>query len=389
MKDDRKMIYLDHSATTPVHPRVREAMAPYFADSYGNPSSLHRLGQRAHRTVEDSRKQVAKILGCHAGEIVFTSCGSESDNLAIRGVAFANKSRGRHIITSSVEHHAVLYTCKQLEQHFGFEVTYLAVDHDGRVNPDDVAGAIRPDTILISVMYANNEVGTIQPLREIGAISRAHDIPLHTDAVQAAAYLDLNVDELQVDLLSLSGHKFYAPKGVGILYVRRGTRLLPMLTGGGQEQNRRAGTHNVPYIAGMAKALQIVADEKEAEGRRLSLLRDQLADRIFSAIPEARLTGPPDARLPGHLSFTLEGLEAEGILIGLDLEGICVSSGSACTSGATEPSHVLQAMGVPLSRCYGALRFTLGYQNTIQDVEQVIATLPPLIRKLQEADGHK
>jgi cysteine desulfurase len=384
MTPDR-VIYMDHSATTPVHPAVREAMAPFFAEAYGNPSSLHRLGQEAHHAVEEARRQVAEILGCHPSEVVFTSGGSESDNLALRGVAFADRERGRHLIISAVEHHAVLHTAEQLAQHFGFEVTYVPVDGAGRVDPAEVQAAIRDDTVLISVMYANNEVGTIQPVAEIGAIARERDIPFHTDAVQAAAYLNLRVDELNVDLLALSGHKHYAPKGVGVLYVRRGTRLLPMLTGGGQEQNRRAGTHNVPYIVGMATALRIVHENRETENRRLAALRDRLAEGLFAAIPEAQMTGSSTDRLPGHLSLTLEDLEAEGILMGLDLEGICASSGSACTSGATEPSHVLRAMGVPLSRCYGALRFSLGYQNTGEDVEQVISVLPTLIRRLKKA----
>jgi len=385
-----RVIYMDHSATTPVHPAVREAMAPFFEAAFGNPSSLHRLGQEAHHAVEDARRQVAEIFGCHPSEVVFTSCGSESDNLALRGVAFANRKRGRHLVVSAVEHHAVLHTAEQLAQHFGFEVTYVPVDGEGRVNPADVQAAIRDDTVLISVMYANNEVGTVQPVAEIGAIARERGIPFHTDAVQAAAYLDLHVDELNVDLLALSGHKHFAPKGVGVLYVRRGTRLLPMLTGGGQEQNRRAGTHNVAYIVGMATALKIVQENRETENRRLAALRDRLAQGLTAAIPEARLTGSPTARLPGHLSLTLEGLEAVGILMGLDLEGICASSGSACASGATEPSHVLRAMGVPLSRCYGALRFSLGYQNTEEDVDRVIAVLPPLVQRLKKAmaDGY-
>ncbi len=383
--DTGSVIYVDHSATTPVHPDVVAAMAPYFGASFGNPSSIHRLGQEAHRAVEDSRLQVAEILDCQPGEIVFTACGSESDNLAVRGVALANQQRGRHIIISAIEHHAVLHTAQDLEKRFGFELTVVPVDGQGLVGPAVVADAIRGDTILISVMYANNEVGTVQPIAEIGALARERGIPFHTDAVQAAAYLDLRVDSLNVDLMALSGHKHYAPKGVGVLYVRRGTRIWPTLTGGGQEQNSRAGTHNVPYIVGMATALRIVQEGRESENRRLTALRKRLAEALLAAIPEAQMTGSPTGRLPGHLSLTLDGIEAEGVLMGLDLEGICASSGSACTSGAAEPSHVLRAMGLPLSRCYGALRFSLGYQNTMSDIDRVIAVLPALVRRLKQA----
>ncbi len=376
-------IYLDHAATTAVDPRVVEAMLPYFSQHYGNPSSVYRLAEASRLALSAARDTVAEILHARPTEIIFTSCGTESDNLALRGVALAQRRRGRHIITTSIEHHAVGNTCAQLEREFGFRVTYLPVDRWGVVDPDAVGRAITPETILISVMYANNEVGTIEPIAEIGRLARAKGIPFHTDAVQAAGQLDLDVERLQVDLLSLSGHKFYAPKGVGVLYVRQGTPLLPMQTGGGQERGRRAGTENVPYIVGLATALELAYENLGAETHRLAALRDRLIQGILQSIPDAHLTGHPTQRLANHASFVFQGVDGEAILLHLDAAGIAASSGSACSSGEEGPSHVLTAMGLDPTLARGSLRLTLGRENTAQDVEAVLAVLPEIIQRLR------
>ena len=380
-----KLVYMDHSATTPVDPRVVEAMLPYFHDRFGNASSLHLLGREANQALDEARRTVAAVLGCRPHEVIFTSCGTESDNLALRGVALAQRARGRgnHIVTSAVEHHAVLHTAEDLRDRYGFELTVVPVDGDGRVDPQAVAQALREDTVLVSVMYANNEVGTVQPIAEIAAITRERGIPFHTDAVQAAGHLPLNVDELGVDLLSLSAHKFYGPKGVGVLYVRHGTPLWPVQTGGSHEHKRRAGTENIPYIVGLAKALEIAEAQRSEETTRLQALRDRLIQGIEECIPDVYLTGHRLHRLPGHASFIVRGVEAEGMLMGLDLEGICASSGSACTSGAQEPSHVLTAMGIPRQDAVGHLRLTLGRTSTSEDVERVLAVLPGIVERLR------
>jgi cysteine desulfurase len=385
---EKRTIYLDHSASTPVDPRVVEAMLPYFTESYGNASGLHRQARASARALDQARRDVAEIFGCKPKEVVFTSCGTESDNLAIRGVAWAAKvaGKGQHLITSPIEHHAVSHTIDQLCQVFGFEQTVVPVDEHGLVDPDDVARAIRSDTALISIIYANNEVGTIEPLAEIGAIARERGIPFHTDAVQAGGYLSMNVDHLQVDLLSLSGHKFYAPKGVGLLYVRQGTRLLPQQTGGGHEGDLRAGTESVPYIVGLTAALKLAQGERESENTRLAALRDQLVNGILTAIPDAQLTGHPERRLPGHASFVIPGVEADGILMHLDMAGVCAASGSACTSGMPEPSGVLIAMGVEYTLALGALRLTLGRSNTQADVDYVVEILPGIVEKLRSSN---
>jgi len=382
---EKREIYLDHSASTPVDPRVVEAMLPYFTEHYGNASGLHRQARASARALDQARRDVAGILGCKPKEVVFTSCGSESDNLAIRGVAWAAKlaGKGHHLITSPIEHHAVSHTIDQLCEKFGFEQTVVPVDEHGMVNPDDVARAIRPDTALISIIHANNEVGTVEPLAEIGAIAREHGVPLHTDAVQAGAYLDLNVDRLKVDFLSLSGHKFYAPKGVGVLYARQGTNLLPQQTGGGHEGGRRAGTENIPYIVGLATALKLAHEERESENARLAALRDRLLKGVLTAIPDAQLTGHPEQRLPGHASFVIPGVEADGLLMHLDMAGVCAASGSACTSGMPEPSHVLVAMGLEYTLALGPLRLTLGRSTTQADVDYVLEILPGIVEKLR------
>jgi len=384
MHDTTERIYLDHAATTPVDPRVVEAMLPYFTTTYGNPSSLHHFGQQARKALDEARATVAAILNCHPNDIVFTSCGSESDNLAIRGVALAlRRIRGNHLITSTVEHEAVTRTMAQLEEEFGFEVTYLPVDHDGKVHPDDVAAALRPTTSLISVMYANNEVGTIEPIAEIARLAHERGVLVHTDAVQAGGCLDLDVDRLGVDLLSLSAHKFYGPKGVGLLYVRPGTPLLPTQTGGGHERHRRAGTENVPYIVGLATALKLAQENRPAENARLIALRDRLIGAVTQRIEAAYLTGHPTDRLPGHASFAFAGIAGEAILMHLDLAGIAVSTGSACTAGAAEPSHVLAAMGYPPEVARGSLRITLGRSTTERHLDYLLSVLPDVVARLR------
>ncbi len=378
------MIYLDHSATTAVDPRVVAEMLPWWTQDYGNPSSIYGLGRRAATGLEAARARVAAILNCRPSEIVFTSCGTESDNLAVRGVAAVQGARGkRHIITTPIEHHAIIHTVTDLAERYDFEVTYLPVDHFGMVNPDDVARSIRPDTALISIMAANNEVGTVIPLAEIGAIASQHGIMFHTDAVQAGGHLSLDVQALGVDLLSLSAHKFHGPKGVGLLYVRTGTQLAPTQTGGSQERGRRAGTENLPYIVGMAAALELAQADREAESHRLGELRERLARGLLSAIPDAEITGDPIRRLPGHLSMIIPGVEAEHLLIALDLAGIAASSGSACASGSPRPSHVLLAMGYSPTDALGALRLTLGRENTIADVDAVVEKLPKIVQRLR------
>lgn len=384
-----RAIYLDHSATTPVDPRVLEAMLPYFTEVYGNSASIHRFGRAAAKALEESRRAVAAILGCHPTEIVFTGSGTESDNLALRGVAFAQRraGRGNHLLVSSVEHHAVLNTARQLEEVFGFEVTYLPVDEHGMVDPDAVGRAIRKDTVLISVMYANNEVGTIQPIAEIARIARAKGVPFHTDAVQAGGMLDLDVNRLGVDLMTLSAHKFYGPKGVGLLYIRQGTPYLSPLTGGGHERGRRAGTVNVAGIVGLATALRLAQEARESENARLRRLRDRLIRGILERVPDARLTGHPTERLPHHASFVFKEINGEELLLALDVEGIAASTGSACTSGRPEPSEVLLAMGLPREWAVGSLRLTLGKANTDEDVDAVLEILPRAVARLRQMEA--
>lgn len=378
------MIYLDHSATTPVDPQVLATMLPYWTDQWGNPSSLHGPGRRAATALEAARTRIARVLNCQPAEIVFTGCGTEADNLALRGVVLLQAARGkRHLITTGIEHHAVLHTVTDLVEHFDFEVTRVAVDRWGRVDPAAVEAAIRPDTALISVMYANNEVGTVEPIGAIGGLARARGIPCHTDAVQAPGYLPLDVQTLNIDLLALSAHKFYGPKGVGLLYVRRGTRLLPAQTGGSQERGRRAGTENVPYIVGMARALELAEAARMVESARLARLRDRLSAGLIERIPGCHLTGHPTERLPGHVSLVISGVEAQAVLIALDLAGVAASSGSACASGAPEPSHVLLALGFSPNDALGALRLTLGRENTDADVDLVLERLPEIVKRIR------
>jgi cysteine desulfurase len=384
---NKSVVYLDHAATTPVDPRVVEAMQPYWSHVYGNTSSIHSVGRAALKALDEARRTVADILSCHPTEVVFTGCGTESDNLAVRGATIAGQRSGRrHIITTPIEHHAVGATVEQLDEMFDFDVTIVPVDGDGRVNPDDIARAItlRPDTALISVMYANNEVGTIQPIAEIGKIAKAKGIPFHTDAVQAGGALDLSVDKLGVDLLALSAHKFYGPKGVGVLYIRRGTELVPALTGGGHERGQRPGTVNVAEIVGLATALKLAQESRESENARVSRLRNKLVAGVLERVPDVRLTGHPTERLPNSASLAFKGVDGESILLALDLEGICVSTGSACTTGETEPSFVLKAMGLPREWAIGSVRMTLGHATTEVEVEQVLQVLPEVVKRLRE-----
>jgi cysteine desulfurase len=381
-------VYLDNAATTPVDPRVFEAMRPYWLEDWGNPSSVYGVGRRARRALDDARDRIAQVLNCRANEIVFTSCGSESDNLAIRGAAVAqSEQHGRkHIVTSRVEHHAVLHACQWLEQHLGFEVTYLEVDQYGRVDPAVVADALRPDTALVSIMYANDEIGTVEPIADIARAVKATNpgTLFHTDAVQAGGLLPLDLQDLGIDLLALSGHKFYAPKGVGLLYVRRGTPLVHLLTGGGQERGVRAGTENVAYIVGMALALELAYAERDQRVGHVSRLRDRLIEGVLASVDGARLTGHPTLRMPNNASFTIGHADGESLLLNLDQEGICASSGAACTSGTLEISHVLRALRLPDDEARGSLRLTTGMRTTDADVDRLLEVLPAIVGRVRE-----
>jgi cysteine desulfurase len=379
-----RYIYLDYAATTPVDEQVVEAMLPYFTAMPGNPSSIHQAGRAALEALDDARETVAAVLGASRKEIVFTGGGSEADNLAIKGVALAQRQAGKgaHLITSAIEHHAVLHAVEYLEA-FGFEATVLPVDADGLVRPDDLRAAIRPDTVLASIMLANNEIGTIQPLAELGAICRERGVPLHTDAVQAAGSLPLNVDALNVDLLTLAAHKFYGPKGVGALYVRRGTPLLPQINGGGQERRRRSGTENVAGIVGLATALRLAEERRPAYAADCATLRDRLIAGVLDRVPYSSLNGHPTRRLPNNANIAFEFVEGESVLLLLDQHGIAASSGSACSSGSLEASHVLMALGLPYERAIGSVRFTIGKSTTADDIDYLLDTLPALIERLR------
>jgi cysteine desulfurase len=381
-------VYLDNAATTPVDPRVFEAMRPYWLEDWGNPSSVYAVGRRARRALDNARDRIAQVLNCRANEIIFTGCGSESDNLAIKGSALALKEqRGwNHVVTSRVEHHAVLHACEWLEQHLGFEVTYVGVDQTGRVDPGAVAEAVRADTAVVSIMYANNEVGTIEPIAEIARAVKARNpaTVVHTDAVQAGGLLPIDVETMGVDSLALSGHKFYAPKGVGLLYLRRGTPLVHLLSGGGQERGFRAGTENVAYVVGMATALELADAEHGARVAQVSRLRDRLISGVTGHIEGARLTGHPTERMPNSASFAIAGADGESLLLNLDQEGIYASSGSACTSGTLEISHVLKALGLPEAEARGSLRLTTGMRTTDADVDRLLEVLPGIVERVRE-----
>jgi cysteine desulfurase len=377
------MIYLDYAATTPVDSRVFDAMLPYFRESFGNPSSIHRYGQKAETAIEAAREKVAAVLHCRADEIIFTSCGSESDNLALRGAAMArrNLSGEKWILTSKNEHHAVSKTAQQLEKEYGFLLEWLDLNEHGAVTPASLSKAVCDQTALASVMFANNEIGTINPISELAEIAKANNILFHTDAVQAAAYLDVNVEKLGVDLMSLGGHKFYGPKGVGALYVRKGTGLVPHLTGGGQEFGLRAGTQNVPYIIGFAEALRLAAEERESRTAHVKPLRDQIIGRVLEEISNSKLTGHPENRLPNHASFVFKNVDGNLLLQMLDSAGFACSSGSACKTGNPEPSEVITSLGYSRDWALGSLRITLGVDSTVEHVDSFLKVLPELVEK--------
>jgi len=377
-----RRIYLDHAATTPTHPEVVKAMLPYFTDAFGNPSSIYSCGQEARGAIEEARTKVAELIGARSEEIIFTSGGTEADNFALKGVAYANENKGNHIITTPIEHHAVTEVCKFLQRR-GFRITYLPVDEYGLVDPQDIKKAITDKTILISVMHANNEVGTVEPIGEIGKVAREAGVYFHTDAVQTVGHIPVNVDELNVDLLSISAHKLYGPKGVGSLYVRKGIKLASLIHGGAQERNRRAGTENVPAIMGFGKAIELAGRAVDKEAERLSYLRDKLIKSLVERIDHIRLNGHPRKRLPNNVNVSVDFVEGESMLLNLDLEGICASTGSACSSASLEPSHVLLALGLPPEQAHGSLRFTLGRENTEEDIERVLEVLPRIVAKLR------
>ncbi|HHZ62878.1 MAG TPA: cysteine desulfurase NifS [Dehalococcoidia bacterium] len=383
-----RLIYMDHAATTAVRPEALEAMLPYFGVSFGNPSSIYTLAQEARNAVDDARQTIAGLIGCRISELIFTSGGTESDNTALKGVAFALRNVGNHIITTAIEHHAILHTCHQLEQ-FGFDVTYLPVDRHGLVDPDDVAKAITDRTILVSVMLANNEIGTIEPVAAIARTVKQEarrldrNILMHTDAVQGAGFLDLNVRELGVDLMSLSAHKFHGPKGVGVLYVKRGTPFEPQMMGGGQERERRSGTENVPGIVGMAEAFRLACQERETTAARCVAMRDRIIEGLQDRVEHAHLNGHPVERLPNNVNISFEAVEGEPILLGLDFAGISASSGSACSSASLEPSHVLLAIGLAAELAQGSVRITLGKDNTDEEVDYMLSVIPDLVNRLR------
>lgn len=378
-----RSVYLDHAATTAVKPEVLEEMIPYFTEKYGNPSSIYSIGRESKKAIDEARDKVAAALGAKPQEIFFTGSGTEADNWAIKGIAYTNRHKGNHIITTAIEHHAVLHTCQYLESD-GFEVTYLPVDKDGLVTPEQVRDAIKPNTILITIMFANNEIGTIQPIAEIGKIAREKGIYFHTDAVQAVGNIPINVEELNVDLLSLSAHKFYGPKGVGALYIRKGTKINSFIHGGAQERGRRASTESVANIVGMGKAIELATANLEEYNKKLIALRDRTIDEVMKKIPFVKLNGHREKRLPGNVNFSFEFIEGESLLLMLDMKGIAASSGSACTSGSLDPSHVLLAIGLPHEIAHGSLRITFGEENTDEDIDYLMKVLPDIVNRLRE-----
>ena len=377
-----KRIYLDNAATTKLAPEALEAMTPYLTEIYGNPSSPHYFGQQVAAALDKARQQVAKAINAEPGEIIFMSGGTEADNTAIRGIAERYSKKGRHIITTAVEHHAVLHTCQLLEKQ-GYEVTYLPVDEYGMVTVEQVRDAMRDDTVLVTVMFANNEVGTIMPIAEIGALCRERKVFFHTDAVQAVGHLPIDVKAMNIDMLSMSGHKFHGPKGVGALYVRKGIVLPSLIAGGAQERNRRAGTENVPGIVGMGRAIELACQDIDEKGRRMAILRDKLITELPKRIPEIKLNGHPTMRLPNNVNFSIKYIEGESILLMLDLNGIAASSGSACTSGSLDPSHVLLAMGLTHEVAHGSVRMTLSEETTEEDIDYVLEVLPKVAQRLR------
>ena len=378
-----RMIYLDHAATTYVKPEVFEAMKPYFCEHFGNASSIYSLGRESKKAVEEAREKVAKALGAEPREIYFTASGSEADNWALKGIAAANKKKGNHIITSAIEHPAVLNSCKYLEGE-GFEVTYLPVDNDGVISLEELKKAIKDTTILISIMFANNEIGTIQPIQEIGAIAREKGILFHTDAVQAIGNVAIDVQKMNIDLLSLSGHKFYGPKGVGALYVKKGVKISSFIHGGAQERGKRASTENLPGVIGLGKAIELASQNMEAYNKKLLELREKTIEGLMAKIPYIRLNGHRTSRLPGNVNISFEFIEGESLLLMLDMMGVCGSSGSACSSGSLDPSHVLMAIGLPHEIAHGSLRLTFGDDNTQEDVDYILEEIPKIVNKLRD-----
>ena len=378
-----KTIYLDNAATTRISPIVLKEMMPYLTDKYGNASSIYEIGKDSKDALDIARESVAKILNTNSEEIYFTSGGTESDNWAIKGIAFANEKKGKHIITSNIEHHAILHTCKYLEK-YGFNITYLPVNENGIIDVNDLRKAIRKDTILVSIMFANNEIGTIQPIKEIGEITKEKEIYFHTDAVQAIGNIAIDVNDLNIDLLSLSAHKFNGPKGVGVLYIRKGTNISPIIHGGAQERDKRAGTENIAGIVGLSKALELSIKNMDEKNKYLSELRDMTIRGLMERIPDTLLNGDPINRLPGNVNVCFKYIEGESILLMLNMKGIYASSGSACTSGSLDPSHVLLAIGRPHEIAHGSLRLTFSMENTKEDVKYLLDILPPIIRRLRE-----
>ncbi len=378
-----KIVYLDHAATTYVRPDVFEAMKPYFCEKFGNASSIYSIGRETKKAVENAREQVAKALGAQPREIFFTASGSEADNWAIKGVAYANKAKGNHIITSSIEHPAIMSTCQQLEKE-GFEVTYLPVDSDGLVSVEDLRAAIKDTTILVSIMTANNEIGTIQPIAELGAVAKEKGILFHTDAVQAIGNVKIDVNEMNIDMLSLSAHKFYGPKGVGALFIRKGVKINNLIHGGHQERGKRASTENVPGIVGLAKAIEIATENLEEYNKKLISLREKTIEGIMAKVPYVKLNGHRHQRLPGNVNFSFQFIEGESLLLMLDMKGICGSSGSACSSGSLDPSHVLMAIGLTHEIAHGSLRLTFGEENSEEDVDYILSVIPEIVAKLRE-----
>ncbi len=378
-----KMIYMDNAATTPVKKEVLDEMIPYFSELYGNPSSVYKLGRKSKAAVEDSRAKIANAIGAKERELFFTGSGSEADNWAIRGIAYANKDKGNHIITTKIEHHAVLHTCQYLEKN-GFEVTYLDVDEDGLISIDELKSAIKESTILVSIMFANNEIGTIQPIKEVGQITKEKGIYFHTDAVQAIGHIKIDVNELNIDMLSMAAHKFYGPKGIGAFYIRQGTKIDSLISGGAQERNKRAGTENVPNIVGMGKAIEIAYRDMEESNKKLINLRNSLMKKIKEEVPYVKLNGHPEKRLPGNVNFSFRFIEGESLLLSLDMVGIAASSGSACTSGSLDPSHVMLAIGLSHEVAHGSLRLSLGDFNTEEEIDYVVENLITIADRLRQ-----
>ncbi|MCX7883920.1 MAG: cysteine desulfurase NifS [Caloramator sp.] len=381
--EGKRFVYMDHAATTYVKPEVLDAMMPYFAENFGNPSSIYTFSRKSKSAIEEAREKVARAIGANSDEIYFTGGGSEADNWALKGIAFANKDKGNHIITTKIEHHAILHACEFLEKN-GFEVTYVDVDENGIVKIEELEKAITDKTILISVMFANNEIGTIQPIKEIGEIAKKRNIYFHTDAVQAVGNVEIDVKEMNIDMLSLAAHKFYGPKGVGALYIKKGVKIENLIHGGGQERKRRAGTENIPGIVGLGKAMELATKDIDSHNEKIIKMRDRLLNGIMEKIPYTKLNGHPEKRLPGNINVSFRFIEGESLLLLLDQSGICASTGSACSSGSLDPSHVLLAIGLPHEIAHGSLRLSLGDANKEEDIDYVLDVLPEIVQRLRD-----